>query len=115
MSTSAVQIVETQLAAYNRHDIEAFLDCFSDDAEFLDMNGQASLRGREQFRERYSRFWSQHPRVQATIISRIAIGRFVIDQERLVGCEDGPRADLAVIYEVRDAKIARFWVIREMS
>lgn len=96
-------IVEAQLAAYNRRDVEGFLSYYSDDAKLFDHPNQLTESGKEQLRTRYRRSFSNR-NVRASIVKRIVFDRFVIDHERITGRPDGTFEAVAV-YEIKDGKI----------
>ncbi len=108
-------IVQAQVEAYNRQDMPAFLDCFHADAEFVRWPSEVAFKGHDQFRQRYGELWARAPQLRAEITQRIVVGRFVTDLEQLVGHPDGPRSPLKVIYETKDGRIRRFWVITDES
>ena len=108
-------IVQAQVEAYNAQDMEAFIASFHPQAEFIQWPDQVFRQGHAAFRESYGALWARSPRLQALIHNRIVMGRFVIDQEQLVGHADGERAPLAVIYETEGELIRRFWVLEADS
>lgn len=96
-------LIDAQLAAYNRRDVEGFLSYYSDDAKLFDYPNQLTESGKDQLRTRYQRSFSD-PNVRAVIVKRIVFDRFVIDHERITGRPDGTREAVAV-YEIKDGKI----------
>lgn len=101
--SSPEQIVDAQLAAYNRRDVEGFLSFYSDDAKLFDYPNQLTESGKDQLRVRYERSFNDK-NVRALIVRRIVFDRFVIDHERITGRPDGTVEAIAV-YEVRAGKI----------
>ena len=102
-SASLEAIIDAQLAAYNRRDVEGFLSYYSEDAKLFDHPNQLTQSGKEQLRTRYQRSFS-NKNVRAVIIKRIVFDRFVIDHERLSGHPDG-LIEAVAIYEIKDGKI----------
>src|SRR5688500_12577856 len=82
MTTPAAVLAQRQLDAYNAHDLDAFLACYTDDVEVHDVRaGTVLLRGREAMRERYAPVLAQAGR-HAALVSRATVGRDVaIDLE----------------------------------
>lgn len=113
--TTPEAIVQSQVEAYNRHDMAAFLDSFHREAEFVRWPAEVLFKGRDDFRKRYGDLWARAPQLRAEISKRIVVGRFVTDLEQLVGHPDGAQAPLLVIYETEDELIRRFWVIKTDS
>ena len=105
-------IVQAQVEAYNRHDMEAFIASFHPEAEFIGWPDTVLHKGHAVFREGYGTLWAGSPKLRALILNRTTMGRFVIDLEQMVDTADGDRPPLVVIYETADDAIRRFWVIR---
>jgi hypothetical protein len=112
---SPVAIVQAQVEAYNRQDIDAFIASFHPEVEFINWPAQVLHRGHEAFRQRYSALWARSPKLQAKILNRTLMGRFVIDLELLVNHADGPRSPVLVIYETEGELIRRFWALSDDS
>ena len=102
-STSLEAIIDAQLAAYDRRDVEGFLSYYSEDAKLFDHPNQLTESGKEQLRTRYQRSFS-NKNVRAVIIKRIVFDRFVNDHERLTGHPDG-LIEAVAVYEIKDGKI----------
>jgi hypothetical protein len=108
------QIVQQQLEAYNRRDIEAFIGLFAEDACGYEpgsttpmLSGKAAIRGR------YEELFANSPRLHSDVVTRVALGRTVIDLERITGRNGSEQVvDLMLIYEVIDGRIQRFHVAR---
>ena len=99
-------IVQAQLDAYNRRDLDGFLGFYADNAVLLNYPDQVTQTGKDQMRTRYARNFS-NPNVRAEIIKRIAFDRFVVDHERLTAPPSTAVLEATAIYEVRDGKIIR--------
>lgn len=102
-SASLEAIIDAQLAAYDRRDVEGFLSYYSEDAKLFKHPNQLTESGKEQLRARYQRSFSNKD-VRAVIVKRIVFDRFVIDHERLTGHPDG-LIEAVAVYEIRDGKI----------
>jgi hypothetical protein len=111
MPNPVEEIVQRQVDAYNRQDLNAFLDCYHDDAKLYRHPNVLNESGREEMRERYADRFADNPDLRATIMSRMVLGRFVIDQERATGLPGGRTLDAIAIYEVVEGKIANVWFI----
>ena len=108
-------VVDRQLAAYNRHDVESFVDCYTEDARFIELPDRKRLEGREAFRAAYSELFARHPAIHARILKRMVVGRFVTDLEDLEGLPGGPGAPCMVTYETVGERIRTVWVIKPSS
>lgn len=105
-------IVQTQLDAYNAHDIDAFMATYADDAQLFGHPAKLLAAGSAQLRERYAARFKE-PNLRAVVVKRIVMGNMVIDQERVTRTfPEGPGVLEAVaIYEVQSGKIARVWLV----
>lgn len=108
MSLQPQDIVRCQEEAYNRKDLEAFVDCYSDDVEcFRFPEKEPFLRGKLSFRERYQSRFSENESLNAVIKKRIVLGRRVVDHEVVFGSSFG-EISLVAIYELNERdKICR--------
>jgi hypothetical protein len=86
--------VERQLSAYNAHDVDEFTECYATDVVLEDADGDQLLRGRDQLRTRYAQLFAESPDLHAEVLTRIQVGSFVVDEERVTG---GPRGDVHAI------------------
>jgi hypothetical protein len=105
-------VVQRQLDAFNARDLAAILAVYADDAELYEHPAELVAKGSAALRERFTiRF--QEPNLHATLLKRIVSGNTVIDHESVVRIfsEDPGRIELIMIYEVRDGRIAKAWMI----
>ena len=110
-STDPETVVQAQLDAYNAHDVDRFVECYSDDVSVTDLTGaRPPIQGKAQLREAYG-FLEQVPdEFRAVADNRMVNGPIVVDHERVVGRGEGlPDLKVFAIYEVRDGKITRVW------
>jgi hypothetical protein len=91
--------VERQVAAYNEHDVDALVACYSENVVIEDDRHQTSLHGRSELRQRYSALFSAAPTLRATITSRIRVAAYVVDEERVAGHPSGD-LDAVAIYRL---------------
>jgi hypothetical protein len=108
--SSPVELADQQLAAYNAHNLEAFLAPYADDVEIYDLStNQLHVKGKEAMRNHYS-FLSSKEVLHCNLINRIVDGNFVIDHEEIV-TGTGKFYGIA-IYEVKGRKIIKVWFPR---
>lgn len=106
---SVVSPVEQQLAAYNAHNIEAFVACFSEDFTAYRLPSTVpSLQGREALRAFYVGHRFNNPALRAELLSRTVMGNKVFDHEKIYGIGESVIENMAV-YEVQDGRITTAW------
>lgn len=104
--------VQAQLDAYNAHDLEAFLACYTDTCVVDDGEGNRLVTGKAEMRTRYQALFASSPALHAEVVHRIRIGEYVLDEERITGRV--PALNHAVaIYRVRDGLITHIRFLRE--
>jgi hypothetical protein len=85
MVANIVVPVEAQLAAYNAHDVDAFMCCYTADCAIDDGDGTRLLTGHAEMRPRYVALFASSPNLRCEIVSRVCIGDYVIDEEKISG------------------------------
>jgi hypothetical protein len=108
--TPAEAIVQRQLDAYNRRDLDAFLACYADDACLWRLPDTLTQRGRAELAQRYRRRFDDAPALHATVLQRMTFSRFVVDHERVTGVPEGV-LETVVTYEVVDGRIVNAWFL----
>jgi hypothetical protein len=112
MNDTPEQVVQRQLDAYNARDIDALVAVYADDAELYEHPATLLAQGSAQIRARLAGRL-QEPNLHANLVSRMAMGAIVIDQELITRTfpEGTGRLEMIAIYEVRAGRIARAWFI----
>jgi len=108
--TDPTEVVRRQLDAYNAKDIEAFMSCWAEDAQFFAFPSDLLAEGAQQIRDRHVvRF--REPDLFGKLIHRMNVGNLVVDREVVTRNfpEGLGRVDVMAIYEVADGKIAKAW------
>jgi len=85
MSKNRCDPVERQVDAYNRRDIDAFLSCYALDTVIEDATGTVIMQGHDAMRAAYSELFRGSPNLRAEIATRICVGEYVVDEERIKG------------------------------
>jgi len=114
MSGAPVDVVQRQLDAYNRRDLEAFCAVFAEDAAIFELGAEApSFAGKATIRERYRGLFANSPALNSAIVSRTALGRVVIDHEHVTGRNGSTDVyEIIAIYEVEGGMIRRVHFVR---
>jgi hypothetical protein len=105
------QVVQEQVEAYNRHDIEAFLKTYSPEVKVFDFPDTMRFSGLEAMRERYGKLFKSEPDLKVEIAKRIVQGDHVIDHEE-VSMGGGRRLTAVAIYRVEGGKITAVWFLK---
>jgi hypothetical protein len=104
------RIVQEQVEAYNRHDLDAFLGFYSPEIKLYDFPDKEISSGLDEMRKVYGKLFADNPELKVDIVKRIIQGDILIDQESIVGA--GRRRSTAIaIYRVREGKIATVWFV----
>ena len=111
-SGSPEHVVQAQLEAYNRRDVDAFVATYADDVRIWNHPDELQLSGSGALRKSYGEFFAGAPNLRATVTRRIVQGDYVIDHEHVTGLPDGGEVRAVAIYEVRDGKIQGVWFIQ---
>jgi hypothetical protein len=96
--TDGADAVERQLDAYNARDAEAFAACFSQDVVVEGADGTVTMHGRDELHDAYASFFGANPELHAEVLTRIRIGRFVVDEESLTGRRSGDLRAVAIYH-----------------
>lgn len=106
--SSAVDVVQRQLEAYNAQDLDAFVRTYADDV-VVTAGGKVIVQGKDALRERYGGLFKKYPNNRARIAERKTEGdNVVLDHEIVTGrSPDKPDPwDVGwVRYEVADGLI----------
>lgn len=107
---TAASVVGRQLDAYNARDIEAFMDCWHEDAEVFVHPATPLAMGAGEIRTRHVARFAE-PDLYANLIARFSVESMVVDREVVTrNFPEGLRlVDVVAIYEVTDSKIAKAW------
>jgi hypothetical protein len=104
-------VVERQVAAFNAHDVSAFLATYAENAVVVGAAGAASrVEGRAALLKHYEKRLAQ-PNLNAVIEQRMCMGRWVVDYELVSTSETTPEPAIAV-YEVAHGLIQKATIVR---
>ena len=108
--TSPETVVQRQLDAYNARDLARFVACCAEDVRvWRPPVPQPAIVGRQALSDHYAAHRFNLPSLHAELLSRMVIGRKVIDQERITGVGETP-LEAAAVYQVNDeGLIAAVW------
>jgi len=113
MTKEPTEIAQGQLDAYNRRDIDAFVDFFRDDIEVFNFPGNTpTLIGMDEFHKMYEKLFRENPSLHCELVGRFSLGTVVIDQERVTGIVGKSELRVIAIYEIEDHLIKTVRFIR---
>ena len=103
------EVVNLQLAAYNRRDIDAFAATYSEAACIYEMpHAKLVFRGRAEIAAHYGNKTFKREGLRADLLGRSVMGNKVVDHEQSWGSPSGPKEVMAV-YEVDGDLITAVW------
>ena len=108
-----VEVIKEEVKAYNARDIDGFLATYAPDAKIYLFPDNLIMSGHEEMRPRYKTRFDSAPNLHCEITSRIVLGNYVIDREKITGIEEGKETNAVLIYEVREGLIRKAWIMRE--
>ena len=114
-SSDPAAVVQAQVDAYNKHDLEAFLSCYAEDATVYWLDGHKSpAKGMKALRDEFA-FLAKIPPAGAgfgvDVVMKTLTGPTVANVEHMRGLPPGASQvpDTLIIYEVRNGKILNAW------
>ena len=110
----ARRAAQRQLDAYNAHDVEAFVACYSEDVELFDLkSSERTGPGHGQLRADYKSLFARSPNIHARVTTRTIVGNMVFDHEIVTGLgHNTPVLYAMAIYEVsEEGLIQRAWFV----
>ena len=105
-----MDVIQAQLEAFNRRDLDGFLAAYVEDAVIEDGRGQVVMAGHDGMRAMYGPLFAQSPNLHVEVVNRIEVGDYIIDEEHTTGFNfPGFPTEFraAVLYHVADGRITR--------
>jgi hypothetical protein len=101
-------LIQRQLEAYNKRDLDALMATYAPDAQQFDYPSKLLASGAEQIRSRFAERFRE-PNLHAHLNHRIVLGATVLDHETITRSfpEGAGEIDIVAIYEVGGGKITR--------
>ena len=79
------EVVQAAIDAYHDHDLDRCLGYYAQDVVVRDAEGNVLMDGADAVRSRYAKAIAENPKIHYEIPNRIALGEWVIDEERVTG------------------------------
>jgi hypothetical protein len=103
-------VIDIQLEAYNRRDLDAFAATYANDVQIIEADGAGpTLIGIEALRERFGTKTFKLEGLNAEIRSRMVVGNKVIDHEITTWAAMKAPIESVVVYEVDKDLITNVW------
>lgn len=96
-------LAQKQLDAYNKRDINAFLDAYSKDVKVYSYPNKLDYKGLENMRKRYQDFFKNTKDLHCKLVDRIVFKDQVIDHELVTA--NGRQFKAVAIYKMKKGKI----------
>lgn len=103
-------VVQRQVDAYNRRDLEAFMACYAATAVIEWADGGKRFVGHDAIRGRYAEVFERAPDLHAEIVGRLRAGEWTADEERVRMA--GELVHVLVGYRVRNDLIDHVVMLR---
>ena len=110
---SIVNPVIAQLEAYNNRDIEKFIVNFSVNCIVEDGEGNVLMKGRSTMYESYKKMFEASPNLHCVLASRIVVGNYILDEERVTG-RSGIEGEghVVAVYRIENEEIVHVRFLR---
>jgi hypothetical protein len=105
-----VNPVEAQVKAYNAHDLDGFLACYSRDIVIRDGDGSVVVRGIEDMKMQFADLFQASPALHAEILTRIDVGAYAVLEERIEGYGGEPLRGVMVYHRTGDTIDRAVWL-----
>lgn len=97
-------VVQKQVDSYNVRNLDAFVNCYSEDVWVGRFPVDTLYVGRNKMRENYASYLERVESTEVKVTARIVIGNTVIDQE--LATDNGKQSHQVAIYEVENSLIS---------
>lgn len=110
---TTIELLDRFSAGWNAHDVDALLDCMTDDGVFFGSAGAepdgATFKGRDELRKSYAGLWSTFPDAAWNDVQHFVSGDRAVTEWRFTGTKaDGSRVNVrgCDVFVIRDGKIS---------
>ncbi len=106
-----IDLVQTQLEAYNEADLLKFCSCYHPEVIVTKLPEDSPvIQGMSELLQTYEQLFRANPNQSCHLESRIVSGEFIVDEEIIYGRKSHPEGFKArAIYGFRDGLIDRVW------
>ena len=112
MSTTLKPVI-AQLEAYNNQDIEKFIVNFSENCIVEDGEGNVLMTGRTAMYDSYKKMFEASPNLHCHLASRVVVGNYVLDEERVTGRSgNSGESHVVAVYRIENEEIVHVRFLR---
>lgn len=105
-------VIDTQLAAYNRRDLNAFVRCYAEPVTWRAPDGAVVQRTRPAMEAAFGSLFAGSPGLRARVTQRTRLGPWVIDVEEVSGLL-GQDLSSVVVYRVANGLIVEVMILTD--
>jgi hypothetical protein len=99
------KLVQEQLDAYNKRDIDAFMKPYDDSVAVYMFPNQLLYKGKATMRQEYAGMFQNTPDLHCTILCRMVLGNKIIDEESVLFNKNKPPLHASAVYTITNGKI----------
>ncbi len=105
-----MNVPDKQIAAYNAQDLDAFLDCYTDDIKvYMLQSNQLLTDAIRQLSETMKTSFESNPNSKSIILETLTQGNLIIQKEEIQGHMENKTIKSISIYELTENKISKLW------
>jgi len=106
-------VVQAAIDAYHDHDLDRCMSHYAPHVVVKDADGTILLDGSAAVRQPYEQSMKTHPNLHYDIPNRIALGAYVIDEERVTGYSAGGPDEVraALVYRLDGDLISQILIL----
>jgi hypothetical protein len=101
----SADVVQQQLDAYNRRDLNAFLACYSPSAKMATHDGEILAQGMDAFRQLYAASFSRSSWQPVALGGRLVSDTWVVDHEILAAGETIAGREALIAYRLSSERL----------
>lgn len=106
-------IVAKHIPPFNARDLDAYMDCFTEDVWVGNFPRKEQSTGIAALRDGYAKYYEKYAQTNVQVINEMAVGNYVVYEEE--GTRDGQKNRHATVFDVANGKIASMTFIHDFK
>jgi len=106
-------IVAKHIPPFNARDLDAYMECFTEDVWVGNFPRKEQSIGIEALRDGYAKYYEKYAQTNVKVINEMAVGNYVVYEEE--GTRDGQKNRHATVFDVAEGKIASMTFIHDFK